>query len=431
MKEWQRWESMARDFASAGDLRREAECLEMALEILPPGLGEHKARIRGALEDARVRIIERGGDRADTDLGTDGTDVTSLTTLEETLAPEDAREAVMRALRQGCKTLEGVTEDDIVHDVVRTRELEEELVREALEDLVDEGKVYRNKPGRLMIDGIMDTEDIKTTVLAELGELSTAGRGGSRNDLVKHLTDRGFDREEVEEAIDALEEDGRLEEGHPGQLRPSLGKAEIEEVGDQIVAALEVLDPNDEGVLDARLERRLAERGWDLAEIVEAVEVLIDAGRLSRDGGEIRLVKDTDADRSAQTTILHVVEELWGPTRLPVPIVRALRIGRAKGLKASEAHVAIDELVDSGVLWKDGKGLHMTDPGGPTSEELHEVLLRAVRELDHGHQGATRTEVLDMAVGRGLVAVEAREGLNELIEEGLVHDTGGGLLRPG
>ncbi len=62
MKEWQRWEAMAEDFASVGDHRREAECLEMALEILPPGHHDVKTRMREHLEAALTRerdVVER------------------------------------------------------------------------------------------------------------------------------------------------------------------------------------------------------------------------------------------------------------------------------------------------------------------------------------------------------------------------------------
>ena len=59
MKEWQRWEAMAEDFASVGDHRREAECLEMALEILPPGHHDVKTRMREHLEAALTRARMR------------------------------------------------------------------------------------------------------------------------------------------------------------------------------------------------------------------------------------------------------------------------------------------------------------------------------------------------------------------------------------
>ena len=60
MKEWQRWERMAREFSSASDPRREIECINMALELLPPGHGAEKADLRRRLEEAVSRRTEEG-----------------------------------------------------------------------------------------------------------------------------------------------------------------------------------------------------------------------------------------------------------------------------------------------------------------------------------------------------------------------------------
>ena len=60
-----------------------------------------------------------------------------------------------------------------------------------------------------------------------------------------------------------------------------------------------------------------------------------------------------------------------------------------------------------------------------------EVLLEAVRQLGHGRIGAPRVEVLDLAMDEGLGEEEARELLEDLIDDGLVHEAGEGFLKPG
>ncbi|NIP37097.1 MAG: hypothetical protein GWN18_19130, partial [Thermoplasmata archaeon] len=72
-----------------------------------------------------------------------------------------------------------------------------------------------------------------------LGQLSTEGRGAARDDVARELTERGFARDEVDEAINDLVERGRLDEGHGGQLRAALDVADIREVHHQVYAALE------------------------------------------------------------------------------------------------------------------------------------------------------------------------------------------------
>jgi hypothetical protein len=430
MKEWQRWEAMAEDFAKVSDHRREAECLEMSLDILPPGLPQDKARLRDRLDDARARVLEAG------DEGKSAEDIEDLdgTLLEEldALGLEDAREAVMAVVRHRCTTMDGVPEAEIVKEVVSATDLEDALVREALEDLVDEGRIYHGRPGRIMVDGIVDEPDVELAVLAVLGDLSTEGRGGSREDVVTTLVDRGFARDEVEQAVDQLIEVGRLDEGHPGQLRAALDVDQIDEVHHQVMAALEEMDPDGVGVLDARLERELTSRGMELEEIEEALDDLVDLGDVIRDGGEVGLARPASGNDEAIQLVMEVMHALSEDKGQPVATIRVLRAARSRGLAAVNAHRTLDALVDSGQVWKDDRGLHLAGEGSTDPSRARETVLGVVRELSGLHRmGAPRVEVVDMAVSRGMGEEEARETLEDLVDDGHVHDAGGGFLRPG
>jgi hypothetical protein len=421
---------MAEDFASVGDHRREAECLDMALEILPPGHKGDKARLETHLETARTRATETGDRSVLSDRQEDLPE--DLLREMESMGPEDARDAVMTVVRQLCTTIDGVPEVRVVTEVVSSTGLEEVLVIEALEELVDEGIVFHGSPGRLMMDGIMDTSDVETAVLAVLGQLSTDGRGGSREDVVITLTDRGFARDEVDEVVDELGEAGRLDEDHKGQLRAALDVNAIEEVHHHVFAALEELDTDGIGVLDARLERELTTRGLELAEIREALNDLIDSGDVIRDGGEVKLARPEGGPAQAQEILLEVVHALSEDKGRPVPTVTVLRAARSRGVATARAHRTLEALIDSDQLWRDDRGVHLAGEGTTDPARAREAVLAAVRELAHGHQmGASRLEVIDLAVTKGLGEEEARETLGDLVDDGVVHDAGGGFLRPG
>ena len=430
MKEWQRWEAMAEDFASVGDHRREAECLEMALEILPPGHHDVKTRMREHLEAALTRAMETG-DRGiiqedAEDLGED------LLVELESMGPGDAREAVMTVISSRCTTIDGVPLIQVVEEVVSATGLEEELVRETMEELVDEGVVFRGRPGHIMVDGIVEEVDVETAVLGVLGQLSTEGRGGAREDVVTTLTDRGFARDEVEEAIDELVEAGRLDEGRPGQLRAALDVDDIEEVHHQVFAALEEMDINGIGVLDARLERELTSRGMELVEVQEALDDLVDLGDVVRDGAEVRLARPFGGESEALDLMLEVVHALSEDKGMPVQTLTVLRAARSRGLPAARAHRTLEDLMDSGQLWRDDRGVHLPGEGITDPEKAKVAVLAVVRELAHDHRlGASRIEVIDIAVTKGLGEEEARETLEDLMDAGFVHDAGDGFLRPG
>jgi hypothetical protein len=430
MKEWQRWEAMAADFASVGDHRREAECLDMALEILPPGHAEDKARLTEGLDTARTRATEAGEGAI---LSEERDDLPADLMVElESMGPEDAREAVMTVVRMLCTTVDGAPEDEVVSQVVAVTDLEEVLVREALEELVDEGVVYHGRPGHIMVDGIVEESDLETAALAVLGQLSTEGRGGAREDVVVTLTDRGFARDEVEEVIDQLVEAGRLDQGHRGQLRAALDEDAIEEVHHLVFAALEEMDAEGDGVLDARLEMELTSRGLELAELKEALDDLVDTGDVIRDGGEVRLASLRGGQAQASELVLEVVHALSEDKGRPVPTVTVLRAARSRGLPSARAHRTLEGLLDSGLLWKDDRGIHLPGEGETDPARAREAVLASVRELAHGNQmGAARIEVIDLAVTKGLGEEEARETLEDLVDDGFVHDAGGGFLRPG
>ncbi|UCC92988.1 MAG: hypothetical protein JSW25_10080 [Thermoplasmata archaeon] len=430
MKEWQRWEAMAEDFARVGDHRREAECLDMALEILPPGHADDKARLSGYLEDARTRATE-AGERGVLDEGSKDLPDDMLTELEA-MGPEDARMAVMATVRRLCTGPDGALEGQVVDEVVNATGLERVLVHEALEELIDEGTVYHGAPGRLMVDGFVQEEDLETAVLDVLGGLSTEGRGGSREDVVQTLTGRGLARDEVEEAIDQLVESGRLDEGHGGQLRAALDMEAIEEVHHQVFAALEEMDTDGIGVLDARLERELTSRGLELAEVHEALDDLVDSGDVVRDGGEVRLAGPEGGPAEAGKLVLEIVHALSEDKGRPVPTVTVLRAARSRGLPTARANRTLEGLLATGQLWRDDRGVHLAGEGAMEPGRAREAVLSAVRELTQAHHmGAPRVEVIDLAVAQGLGEEEARETLEDLVDDGLVHDAGGGFLRPG
>jgi len=429
MKEWQRWEAMAEDFASVGDHRREAECLEMSLDILPPGHLDDKARMALAMEKACTRALETGEGTKVSD-ETKGLDAGMLRELE-IMGPEDAREAVMSIVHHLCTTVDGAPETQVVDEVVSASRLEEVLVREALMELVDEGVVFHGKPGRIMLDGIVEEADMETAVLGVLSKLSTEGRGGSRKDVVSTLTDRGFARDEVEQAVDQLVEGGSLDEDHRGQLRKALDVETIKEVHHQVFAALEEMDTQGTGVLDARLERDLTSRGMELSEVREALEDLVDIGDVVRDGGEVRLVGPSGGvgERDLMLEVVHALSE---DRERPVPVVTVLRAARSRGLPAARAHRTLDDLVDAGMVWRDDRGVHLAGEGETDATKARDAVMASVRELAHGHSmGASRVEVMDLAVTKGLGEEEARETLEGLVDNGLVHEAGNGFLKPG
>lgn len=430
MKEWQRWEAMAGDFATVGDRHRQAECLEMALEILPPGHKDDKARLRDLLAEARTKALETAGPPSEE--GSDAELDERLREELEALGPEDARSAVMAVVRRRCTTVEGAPEVKVLDQVVAATRLERELVREALEEMVDEGLVYRGRPGRIMLDGVVEEEDLETAALSVLAELSTGGRGGARRDVVAALVDRGFSRDEVDEAVDDLVEEGRLDEDHHGQLRPALDTEGISEVHHMVMAALEEMDPEDTGVLAARLEMELTGRGLELDEVREALDDLVDTGDVVRDGAEVRAPRSTSSDREARSVMLEVIHALSEDRARPVPVMKVLRTTRARGLTAVRAHRTLDDLVDDGSVWRTDLGIHLAGEGETPPERAREAVLAAVRELAGRHgMGAPEVEVIDLAIARGLEELEARETLEDLVDDGLVHDAGGGFLRPG
>ena len=427
MKEWQRWEAMADDFGKVGDHHREAECLDMALEILPPGLGEDRDRLRSRLDDTRTRALEEGPSPPSSMEAFDE----SLLEAREALGPEDAREAMMATIRDRCRSIDGVPEAEVILEVVDTSGLEEDLVRGALEDLIDGGMVYRVRPGRLMVDGVVDDPDVELAVLGVLGELSTGGRGGSREEVLRELVERGFARDTLENAIDELEESGRLNETHRGQLRAALEIKDIKEVHHMVMAAVELMDPDGKGVLAARLERELTSRGCELDEVLEAIEELVDEGDLLRVGGEVRTSRPKMEDQQARELLLEVIHALSEDRDAPVPLMKVLRATRSRGMGTALMHRTLDDLVDAGQVWKDDRGLHLTASVPRDTGRGREALLEAVRQLGHGRIGAPRVEVLDMAMDGGLGEEEARELLEDLIDDGLVHEAGAGFLKPG
>jgi len=237
LKEWQRWERMAADFERVGEALRAAESLSMALELLPPGNKQEKSAMLVRLERARAVTVEhgerqarpRGGVARDGD-GADERPVEGGATgarpsegpeapVATGLEPERAREAVMEAARSLCRGLDGAPEEEVLQAAASDLDGEEEAVQEALEDLLDDGLLFRPGPGRLMVDGIVQEVDVEEAVLAAVTELSTGGRGSARAAIIARAASGGIPRREVEEAYNELEESGRIEEDPRGPRR--------------------------------------------------------------------------------------------------------------------------------------------------------------------------------------------------------------------
>jgi hypothetical protein len=264
-----------------------------------------------------------------------------------------------------------------------------------------------------------------------LGDLSTGGRGGSREELITELAARGFARDELEQAIDGLEERGRLDEGHRGQIRSALGVKEIEEVHHQVMAAVDEMGVEGIGVLDARIERELTSRGLELDEVREALDDLVDNGDLVRDGGEVRIALPVMDEGEARQLLLEVLHALSEDRAVPVPLMKALKASRSRGMRTTMFHRGLDGLVDEGRVWHDDDGLHLADVVVADTGRWREVVLEAVRQLGHGRLGAPRSEVMETAIAQGLGEDEAMEILVDLIDDGHIHDAGGGFLKPG
>lgn len=433
MKEWQRWEQMAADFESVGDASRTAESLSMALELLPPGHKDEKARMLARLERARTVAVEHGGAKAPRPPAPAPREGGAL---GEGLGGEHAREAVLEVARAMCRALDGAREADVVAAAARELDAEEDVVKEALDELVDEGLLYRPRRGRLMMDGVVGEADVEEAVLAAVAELSTGGRGARMTDVIEIAASGGLGRGAVKEALVDLEDSGRIEEDRHGQLRVAIGTEQIAQVHGQILAALRDAEVSDGGGLSrAAVIRDLTGRGWEIQEVEEAIEELEDSGELVAEGGRLRLIGAGDAREGLEERVLSLVAEMVdesGGLARPSDVIR--RAGAA-GLPPKAVHEAIDALVDDGALSRDRRGHLRIDAVDGTSKasggEPVSLVLELVRGLQRGHQGASRAEVVDQAQRRGLSEDEAEEAIETLLVAGQVHEHGHGFLRPG
>ena len=453
LKEWQRWERMAADFERVGEALRAAESLSMALELLPPGNKQEKSAMLVRLERARAVMVEHGERQARPRGGTardgagaderpveggaagtrpsEGPEAPVATGLE----PERAREAVMEAARSLCRGLDGAPEEEVLQAAASDLDGEEEAVQEALDDLLDDGLLFRPGPGRLMVDGIVQEVDVEEAVLAAVTELSTGGRGSARAAIIARAASGGIPRREVEEAYNELEESGRIEEDPHGQVRPGMAAPAIAEVRAQVLASVRDMDDDGRGVLRASVVRDLVERGWDVDEVEEAIEELEDAGDVVLEGGSMRAAATAlRAEEGAHDRVLAIVTSMTGKMTdgaagaRPADVVR--RAG-AEGLDPRAVEEAIEDLVDDGALSRDRQGRLRCEATGGAEATSRSVIQDLVRALQRGHQGASRAEVVEHARERGLSEDEAEEALDELLDEGAVHEHGHGFLRPG
>jgi hypothetical protein len=420
LKEWQRWERLARELGEVGRHHREAECLRLALEFLPPYDKDEKEGLVRRLDEADRRAREEGDeDRGGVGLAIEG------------LEPEDARERVLIFMREACRGPEGIPEETVVRQVTSDGRLEEELVREAIEELVDDGLLYHLGPGILMVDGVVAEGDLEDTILEVISELTGGGRDASTSEVIRLVTDRGIPRDEVEEALEELEESGRLDEGHPGLLRPALAPEEIGQLHSQVLSCLDELDPHRKGVLATHLVRDLSQDGWEVEEVEEAMRELEDSGVILERGGAISRPLTTEDTEVPIGTVLELSRELAAGSDGGFSSAELIRRAGRMGLRPEQTLSAMDELIDQGELHKDRHGLLVLDAPGFDPELSRRVVLEAVQKLQRGHAGALRAEVLEEVVGEGLEEDEAIEALEELIDDGLAHDSGDGFIRPG
>ena len=474
MKEWQRWERMAQDFERVDDPGRAAESLSMALELLPPGHHDDKAMMLDRLERLRTVSVERGGGRVGmgpppgfvhgvpvggeairggdssapavggTGKGIDGSggevdggeggagDEGDGPPAGEaaSLEPERVRESVLELARGMCSTPGGIEEAAIVARVAADLDADEEVVAGSVEDLVDEGLLFRPREGRLMVDGVVEEADLEEAVLGVVAELSTGGRGASRRAIVDALVARGLTREDVEEAVTDVEESGRIEDDGHGQVRSVMGGGVAGEAHVQVLSAVRAGDTGG-GVLRGAVVRDLEGRGWEVQEVEEAIDELEEAGEIDISGNLLRAVGAAPAEESARERVLAVVEALarsGGGSVHPSDVIR--RAG-AEGVEPKRAHEAIDGLVDAGELSRDRQGrLRVEAAPSGAGVPRSAMMLALVKRLQRGHQGASRAEVLASAGAEGLSEDEAEEALEGLLDDGLLHEHGG-FLRPG
>ena len=473
MKEWQRWERMAQDFERVDDPSRAAESLSMALELLPPGHHDEKALMLERLERLRTVSVERGGGRVgrgppprvvhgvpvghevagmgdgsaageggagkaahghdgeaqrDGDAaGTDGDGLPAGGVVS--LEPERAREAVMELARGMCSTPGGAEEAVIVTRVAADLDADEEVVAGAVEDLVDEGLLFRPRVGRIMVDGVLEEADLEEAVLGTVAELSTGGRGASRKAIVDTLVARGLPREDVEEAVTDVEESGHIEDDGRGQVRPVMGASGAGEAHAHVLSAVRAGDDG-KGVLRGAVVRDLEGRGWEVQEVEEAIDELEEAGEIDISGKVLRAVGAAPAEEGARERVLAVVEALAVAGGGAVHPSEVIRRAGAEGVDPRRAHEVIDDLVDAGELSRDRRGhLRVEAPAGATGVPRSTMLV-LVRRLQRGHQGASRAEVMASAGAEGLSEDEAEEALDGLVDDGLLHEHGG-FLRPG
>ena len=452
MKEWQRWERMAVDFEKVGDASRAAESLSMALELLPPGHKQEKSTMLNRLERARAVMVEHGGrqarpraggartgDRRGQSAGEGGREEGQRSAPDSpgemavaALEPERAREAVMEAAHRLCRGVAGASEQEVLQTAASDLDVEEEALQEAVEDLIDDGLLFRPASGRLMVDGIVREDDAEEVVLAAVAELSTGGRGAARAAVIERAAAGGIPRSEVEEAYTALEEAGRIEEDPHGQVRPGMARESISEVHEQVLAAVRDADDGGRAVPRASVVKDLADRGWEVDEIEEAIEELEDSGDIVLEGASMRAaVAARRTEEGAHDRVLAIVSSLAegsGGGARPAEVVRA---AGAEGLDSAMVEEALEALLDDGTLSRDRQGHLRCEVPTPSAGTSRTVVLDLVRALQRGHQGAPRTEVVEQARARGLSEDEAEETLDGLLDDGALHEHGHGFLKPG
>jgi hypothetical protein len=345
------------------------------------------------------------------------------------LEPERARESVLELARGMCSTPGGAEEAAIVARVAADLDVDEEVVAEAVEDLVNEGALFRPGEGRLMVDGVVEAADLEEAVLGIVAELSTGGRGTSRRAIVDALVARGLSREDVDEAVTDVEESGRIEDDGHGQVRPVMGGGVAGEAHVQVLSAVRAGDPS-RGVLRGAVVRDLEGRGWEVQEVEEAIDELEEAGEIDISGNLLKAVGAAPAEESTRERVLAVVEALASSGGGAVHPSDVIRRAGAEGVDPKRAHEAIDELVDAGEVSRDRQGhlrveAPVTGAGVPRS-----MILALVKGLQRGHQGASRAEVMASAGADGLSEDVAEEAIEGLLEDGQLHEHGG-FLRPG
>ena len=269
--------------------------------------------------------------------------------VEET----DLEEAVLGAVAELSTEGRGASRRAIV-DTLVARGLPREDVEEAVTDVEESGRIEDDGHGQVrpvMGGGVTSEAHVQVLSTVRAGD---SGRGVLRGAVVRDLEGRGWEVQEVEEAIDELEEAGEIDIS--GNLLRAVGAAPAEESArERVLAVVEALASSGGGAVHpSDVIRRAGAEGVDPKHAHEAIDELVDAGELSRDRqGHLRVEAPASGAIVPRSTMLALVKRLQrghqGASRAEV-----LASAGAEGLSEDEADEVLEGLLDDGMLHEHG-----------------------------------------------------------------------------